>query len=152
VALLLESTLLSSWPSNGLRFDLVWILVLFLAFSSPLIECGLIILCLGFMEDLSGTPFIGFFATLYFFFAVLLRAFIVHMFVETLWARLLWIGIFTLFAFMAEWCLLIVIREDVSLPGYLLSYALLQAPVNMVAAAFLLPFLDRLDDWIYHAP
>ncbi len=149
MALFLESTLLSSWPSETLRFDFVWILVLALAFSSTLAESGFIIICLGLMEDISGTPFLGFFATIYFTFAAVLRAFIAHMFVETLWARLLWVGIITILAYALEWGLLELVGRSQGLRSYLITYAPLQALVNMVLAAILLPSLDRLDGLIY---
>ncbi len=148
-ALLLESTLFASWPSVTLRFEFVWILVLFLAFSSPLNECGPIAIGLGLMEDITGAPFLGFFATVYFSFAVLLRAFIAHMFVETLWARLLWVGIFTLLALSLEWGLLAAMGRSEGIQSYLLTYALLQSLVNMVVAAFFLPLLDRVDELVY---
>lgn len=149
-ALLIESTVLASWPSSTLRFEFVWILVLFLAFSSPLSECGLLVIGLGLMEDITGAPFLGFFATVYFAFAVLLRTFIAHMFVETLWARLLWVGIFTLLAMTMEWGLLAAMDKSEGIQNYLLTYALLQSLVNMVVAAFLLPLMDRVDDLVYN--
>lgn len=150
LAIFLQSTVFSSWPSETLRLELVWILVLSLAFSSTLAECGGLIVFLGLMEDLAGTPFLGFFVTIYFLLASLMRAFIAHMFVETLWARLVWVGIFTLLAFVVEWGLLAAIGYGSNLRGYALTYTLLQGLVNMVLAAIMLPLLDRLDHLLYN--
>jgi hypothetical protein len=150
LALFLESTIFSSWPSATLRLNFVWIIVLFLGFTTTLGECGVLAICLGLMGDIAGAPFLGFFATIYFSLVALLRGFIAHIFVETLWARLLWVGIFSLLAILMEWGLLELVGGSEGLRSYLLTYALPQAVVSMVLAAIMLPLLDRLDDFIYN--
>lgn len=141
----LESTLVAAWPSQTLRLELVWVLLLYAAFSWPLTICGALAIALGFMTDLAGTPFLGLFASIYFVTVVILRAFIAQMFIETLWARLLWIGIFTLLASVMEWGLLECISRAEGLRNYLLVYTVPQCLFNMVLAAFLLPLLDRVN-------
>lgn len=150
VALLLQTTWLSPWPSQTLRFEFVWIIVLYLGFATNLTESGLTVITLGFMEDLTGTPFIGFFASIYFLFFILLRSFITHMFVETLWARLLWVGILSLLATVAEWGLMAAVGQGGGIRPFLLTYGLLQSLVNMVVAAILFPLFDRLDGMLYN--
>lgn len=148
LALFFNSTVFSNWPTAYVRFEFIWILVLYLAFTKTLGKCGLLVICLGLIEDIGGAPFLGFFATIYFFCAVLLRTFISHMFVETLWARLLWVGIFSFLALLLEWGLLEGVSESQGLRNYLFPYVFLQSIMNMVLAAVQIPLLDRLEDFM----
>jgi rod shape-determining protein MreD len=144
VAIYLESAILAAWPVPSLRFELVWVILLFAAFSSPLLVCGPLAVLLGFMKDLAGTPFLGLFASIYFFGIIVLRAFIQKMFIETLWARVLWIGIFTILASAMEWGLLEIAHYGEGLRQHMIVYTVPQCLLNMLLATLLLPFLDRV--------
>jgi len=149
LGLLLESTWLSGWPSETLRFDIVWVLILYLGFTTNLHESGLLVLSLGLMADIAGSPFLGFFATVYFAIFCLLRSVIAHIFVETLWARLLWVAILSLLATFGKWGLMAVMGRGPDIDHFLLTYGLLQPLVTMVLAACLFPLLERIDGFLY---
>lgn len=147
--LFVESTWLAAWPSKSIRLELVWILVLFLGFSMTLRESGFIVISLGLMEDLIGTPFMGLYAAIYFMFVALIRSFSAHMFMETLWARLLWVGILTVFAMIMEWMLMAVLGQSEGIGSFVLAFGLLQGLMNMLLAAIMLPLLDRCEGFIF---
>lgn len=149
LALYVETTFLSSWPSANLRFDLVWLIVIYLALSAPLSQCGPLAIMLGLMEDMAGAPFLGFFATVYFCVVVSLRAFMVHLFVETLWARLIWVGILTIMALLLEWGLMALMGMADGIRTLFLTYVLFQSLINMVVAALFFPLLERVDQFSY---
>jgi len=149
VAIIFESTDLATWPTEALRFELLWIMVLYLGFSTSLLEGAVTVLTLGFLTDLAAGPFVGLYATVFFLFFALLRGFIAHMFVETLWARLLWVGILSVAANAVEWCLLMAMGEGSGMRNFIWSFGLLQSVMNMLVAAFLFALLDRVEGHLY---
>ena len=149
LAVIVESAHLAIWPTQALRFELVWIMVLYLGFSTSLLESAATVLTMGFLTDLTAGPFFGLYATIFFLFFALLRSFIAHMFVETLWARLLWVGIFSVMANAVEWCLLAAMGKEGGMQGFLWSFGLLQSVMNMFVAIILFAILDRMEGFLY---
>ncbi len=147
-AIFLQTTFLALWPSELLRFELLWLLVLFLAFATPFSQSAAIVISLGFMADLSGSPFVGFFAIVYFLFTAFLRVFMAHMFVETMWARLLWVGLLTLAVLCVEWGMLKLMGQGSGLRAYIMAYGILQSLVTMATSIVVMPLLDRVEGTI----
>ncbi len=145
IALLLESSWFAAWPTDRWRLELVWLLVLYLGFSVSLREGAILIILLGLIEDLWGTPVLGFFTTLYLLFFILLRTFIANLYVETLWARLMWVGAVSLLATLVEEGLMSLLGMGTGLHRFFLTHGLVQALFNMIAAAVLFPLLERLE-------
>jgi len=148
VFLFIESTLLTGWPTQNIRLQLVWICILYLGFRGPLRQNSLLALLLGLIADALGTPFLGPLATVYFLTVVLLRVFTAQMFVETLWARLSWVGILSIAATLFRWGLLVIAGRSDIVQSFSLSYSTLQAFINMATAALLFPVFEKLDQWI----
>lgn len=144
LALFLQGTWLFAWPAATLRFEWVWIGVLYLAFTTPAEEGSLLVLLVGLVEDLWASPFIGFFASIYLFYFALIRIFIAHLYYETLWARLLWVGVISVFATMTEAGLLGLMGRAAAAQSFLMSYGFIQSGFNMLVAAVCFPLLDRL--------
>lgn len=149
LAVIVEGTHLATWPTQALRFELVWIMVLYLGFSTSFLESALTVLTMGFVTDLAAGPFLGLYATIFFLFFALLRSFIAHMFVETVWARLLWVGILSVTANAVEWCLLAAMGKESGMQSFLWSFGLLQSVLNMFVAIVLFAVLDRIEAFCY---
>ena len=148
IAILLETSFFPAWPTEMLRLELVWILFFYVALTRPLPESLGAAVFFGLLEDMAGTPFVGFFVTLYLLIVMFLRLFMVQLFFEALWSRLVWLGLFSFVLLTLEWGLLKLIQEEAGLRFYVLTYGVLQSVMNIGIAALLFPLLSRMEKWI----
>jgi rod shape-determining protein MreD len=146
---LLQTTWLQLWPSPSLRIEFVWICVLYLGFFHNFMKSSFTAVGLGFITDLFSSPFLGFYASSYLLIIIFLRIFIAHIFIETLWSKLLWVGVLSLAAFFIEWLLFLLVGREQGIQNFILTHAIPQTLMNTACAMIVLPFLGRLEKILY---
>ena len=151
-ALLLETTILRTFPSSGVRCDFVWLAVLFIGFYHELWEGIPSILFMGYMMDCMASPFLGVMmaTTLIIFF--ILRLLTAQIYVQTLLSKIFWVFIMTLLGKYIEFALLIWLDVPVSMQSFMIVNVFLQGLWNGILAIVFFPVIKAMMSWLYEPP
>ena len=142
-AWLLQQSLTPYLPGFS-YFNVLWVVLMTYAFRHPLKDSGVLAVLLGVFLDFMGTSQVFLFGWIFFVLIALLRSFISKMFVETFWAKALWIGIFTALGIVLEWLGLELMGDAVGRRWLLFSELLPRVLGNTALMLVLGPYLSKL--------
>lgn len=132
-----ESTV-SFFPLKVIRFDLIWILVLYFGFYGSYLSGTLIVFALGFLQETFGLPIHGILILTYLLLFYFLKAVDQKISFQNIFSQMSWIVILTFFQKLMEAALLKMQGyEFVFSLRYVLSFCFLEAFLGLVVFKFL---------------
>ena len=149
MALIIQTTLLKTFPTWGIRCDIIWLLVLFIGFYHELWEGLPSLLFLGYLMDCFASPFLGLFTASYLIIFFVLRLLTIHIYIEALTSKMFWVFVMTLIGKYVGYLLLLWLDVSIQVQFSMLWNTFIQGLWNGILAIILFPILKYLMSWIY---
>jgi rod shape-determining protein MreD len=149
LAIIIETTLLPTFPSRAVRCDAVWLTILFIGFYHEFWEGLPSVLLIGYIMDCVASPFLGLMMTTYLIVFITLRLLTAQIYVETLVSKVFWVFIMTLIGKYSEYILLIWLDVPVSIYPVSIMNVVIQGLWNGVLAIPFFPLIKHMMSWLY---
>ena len=149
VSIIVETTLLRTFPTWSIRCDFVWLTILFIGFYHDLWEGILSVLFIGYIMDCVASPFLGLLTATYLIVFFVLRMLTVQIYVEALLSKIFWVFMMTLLGKYVEFLLLIWLDAPVVPQPFMIFQLFVQGIWNGILAIIFFPILKRLISWVY---